>query len=82
MWYFRLAFSVMTKATQHPYVGGLYSLLSLSLHVVGDEHFEMDLHSDETKFVERGKEMALVLHYLEEVVFQCCQFQHDLLRSR
>jgi hypothetical protein len=73
----------MTKATQQPNVGGLYSLLSLSLHAVGENYFVKTEDAMETNDVsERRRELDLILNYLEEVVFQCSQFQNDLLRSR
>ena len=82
-WQFRFAFSVMTKATQNTNVGGLYSLLSLSLHAVGEKYYVKTEDAMEIDDVtERRKELDLILSYLEEIIFQCCQFQNDLLRAR
>jgi hypothetical protein len=63
----------MSKATQHPDVSGLYSLLLLSIVSVGPDYFELP---------DKLEEKTMVLHFLEELVPQCTQFQDVCLRTR
>ena len=68
---------MISKATKQPHVGGLYTILSVVVR--SQDGGDASGYFSEP---DNDHQKTFVLRYLEELVFQCGQFEDDALKSR